>query len=320
LADAIWNSLIGHVGDVGGAIWSGLSQWIYSLLRGLLLGIWHATLLPIPHDVTDQFGPVLAMMPAPGAIAAAGVTLALALMGLRTVLRAVPFGHHAAADFLLGRLIAWGALLALLPWVIGTAIDIEQQLAGAVGVGALRGIDELLPAVAAPNPIALVLMLVLGLRLMVKLASNVVHVAIAIVWSPVAAFLGLIPETSHIGSMWLHEFFGRLAGAVLASIAVFLGLSIALLNGGDFAIFGATGAFVAAYDLVDWLAKTPGSSPAGVVGGMARTAALASGALSGWGSAAALPASQSQSAAVAASGGSPALPAARGLAPYYSFD
>src|SRR6185437_2605410 len=116
------------------------------------------------------------------------------------------FDHQPAADFLLGRLIAWGALIAALPWVISQAIDLEQALAKAVVSAGF-----------------------LGLRLMIKLASNVVHVAIAIVWSPVALFFGLIPETSHIGRMWLHEFFGRLAGAVLAAIAVTLGLAIAVL-------------------------------------------------------------------------------------------
>ena len=321
LGNLIWQSFIDHVGDVGGAIWSGLSQWLYGVLRGLLIGVWHATLLPIPHDVTDQFGPVLAMMPAPGAIAAAGITLSMALVGLRVVLRAVPFDHQPAADFLLGRLVAWGALISLLPWLIEHSIDLEHALAAAAVNAGFVGIDELLPEVATPNPIGLLLLIVLGLRLMVKLASNVVHVAIAIVWSPVAAFFGLIPETSHIGSLWLHEFFGRLGGAVLAAIAATIGLSLALLNRGDFAIFGAAGAMVAAYDLVDWLAKTPGSISAGVAGGMVRTAAAASGMFSGW-SAIGL-----GSASLAASGGegsaslgATALPSGRALAPNFSYD
>jgi hypothetical protein len=320
LADLIWKSLTDHLADVGSAIWTDFSQWLYGVLRGLLISLWHATLLPIPHEVTDQFGPVMAMMPSPGAIAAAGITLSMALMGLRVVLRAVPFDHQPAADFLLGRLVAWGALISLLPWLIGQAIDLEQALAASVVRAGFVGIDELLPEVATPNPIGLLLLIVLGLRLMVKLASNVVHVAIAVVWSPVAVFLGLIPETSHIGSLWLHEFFGRLGGAVLAAIAATIGLSLALLNRGDFAIFGAAGAMVAAYDLVDWLAKTPGSSPAGVVGGMVRTAALASGALTGWGvgmGSAALTSSGGQD---AASLGVAALPPGRALAPQFSYD
>lgn len=320
-ADAIWASLLMHLGDVGNALWADLSQWLYGLLRGLLVGLWHATLLPIPHDVTDQFGPVLAMMPAPGAIAAAGIGLSVALMGLRVILRAVPFDHQPAADFLLGRLVAWGALISLLPWLIGQSIDLEQSLATAAVTAGFVGIDELLPEVATPNPIGLLLMIVLGLRLMVKLASNVVHVAVAVVWSPVGVFFGLIPETSYIGTLWLHEFFGRLGGTVLAAIAATLGVALALLNRGDFAIFGAAGAMVAAYDLVDWLARTPGSSPAGVVGGMARTAAAASGLLGGFslfglGSG---PASGGGSAA-SLGAGAPALPPGRAIAPNFSYD
>jgi hypothetical protein len=323
IGDAIWASFLAHMNDVGTAIWADLSQWLYGLLRGLLVGLWHATLLPIPHDVTDQFGPVQAMMPSPGAIAAAGITLSLSLLGVRVILRAVPFDHQPAADFLLGRLVAWGALLALLPWMIEHSIDVQQELAAAVVNAGFVGIDELLPAAATPNPFALVILLVLGLRLMVKLASNVVHIAISIVWSPVALVLGLIPATSYIGSMWLHEFFGRLAGGVLATIAATLGLSLALINGGsDFAIFGAAGAMVAAYDLVDWLARTPGSSPAGVVGGMVRTAAAATmglgagAALIGGGAAAAT--GGGQGAASLGAGG--ALPAGRSLAPQFSYD
>jgi hypothetical protein len=314
LGTAVWKGLQAHMGEIGTAIWNDLSQWMYSLLRGLMLNLWHASLLPIPHNATDEFGPVQAMMPGSGAVAAAGITLALALVGLRTILDAV-WGRHSLADYLLGRFGVWVSVLSMLPWLIGWAIDQEQALARSVLVGDMAGI---LHEVATPNPIAMFLMIVFGLRLWLKLASNVVHVAVAVAWSPVAAVCGLIPATSHIASLWAHEFFGRLAGAVLATVATGLGLAIALTNGGDFAIFGVAGAFIAAHDLVDWLAKTPGSSVGGVVGGMVRTGAAVSSLLpmGGGGAAGALTA--------AASGGQaamsfPALPAASSMS-VYSFD
>jgi len=154
---------------------------------------------------------------------------------------------------------------------------------------------------------------------MVKLSSNVVHIAVAIVWSPVAAAFGLIPETSHIGRLWLHEFFGRLAGAVLAVIAATFGVALVLINGSAFTVFGAAGAMVAAYDLVDWLAKTPGTSPAGVVGGMVRTAAAA-GALAGAWPVAVAGAAAASSASDAGAAPGTALPSSRALAPNFSYD
>jgi hypothetical protein len=333
MADAIWRSLLDHLGElgnaiwagvlpqlptIGGAIWTDLGQWMYSLMRGLLLTVWNATLLPIPHDTTDEFGPVQAMLPGTGALAAAGITLALAVLGLRTILRGT-VGNSLLADWLLGRFIVWVAVLSMLPWIIGHAIDVEQQLARSVTIADINGI---MPEEVAPNPLAMFLMIILGLRLWLKLASNVVHVAVAIVWSPVAAVCGLIPETSHIASLWMHEFFGRLAGAVLASIATAVGLALALTNAGghngDFAIFGVAGAFIAAYDLVDWLARTPGSSVGGVLGGMARTGAALAALAPAFGTSTAL--SAGGATAVAPTSSAPPLPAANSLATYYSFD
>jgi hypothetical protein len=114
--------------------------------------------------------------------------------------------------------------------------------------------------------IAMAIMLVLGIRLWFKLASNLVHVMVAIVWSPVAMFCGLIPEASWVSSLWIREFSGRLAGAVLATIASALGFAMALSNPGVLAFVGVGAAFLAAHDLVDWLARTPGTSMGGVVG------------------------------------------------------
>jgi hypothetical protein len=315
IGSAVWAGIQDHLGEIGSAIWKDLAQWIYASLRALLLTLWNATLLPIPHSATDEFGPVQAMMPATANIAAAGIALAMALLGLRVVLRGT-IGHSGAVDFLFGRFMVWACVLSMLPWILAHAIDTEQALARSVAGADLVGI---LPEQAVPNPLALLLMLVLGLRLWLKLASNVVHVAVAIVWSPVAAVCGLIPETQHIAGLWTHEFFGRLAGAVLATIASGVGLAYALTNTGDFAIFGVAGAFVAAHDLVDWLAKTPGSSVGGVVGGMIRTGAalnsLIGPAVMG---SAGMPGIMGSGAAAGTSAA--ALPASRAMSTYYSFD
>jgi hypothetical protein len=143
LANAIWTSLLDHLGElgttiwtnlapqlltIGNAIWTDLGQWMYGLMRGLLLTLWNATPLPIPHSTTDEFGPVQAMIPSTGAIAAAGITLALALLGVRTILRGSA-GYNLFADYLLGRFVVYVAMLSMLPWIISHAIDAEQALA-----------------------------------------------------------------------------------------------------------------------------------------------------------------------------------------------
>jgi hypothetical protein len=296
LSNGIWSALTSHMNEIGTAMWTGLSHWIYSLLRGMFLGVWNATLLPIPHNVTDQFGPVQAIFAAAGPIAAGGLVLAVVLLGVRTLVRGIT-GHGGVLDELLGRLLVYASVLSMLPWIISHAIDLEQSIARSVAVADMAG---LLPEASGANPIALLLMLALGLRLWLKLASNVVHVAVAVAWSPVALMCGLIPEAGWVCSLWTREFVGRLAGAVLATVASGIGLALALGNSGggsgDFVIFGTAGAFLAAADLVDWLARTPGTSMGGAMGGIVR---MGVGLMGGGGGAAvaAIPANQLTTAA-----------------------
>lgn len=288
LADGMWNALTSHMNGIATAAWTSFSQWLYSLLRGMFLGIWNATLLPIPHSVTDQFSPVQTIFAASTTIAAAGVVLAVVLLGLRTIVRGIT-GRGGILDEIMGRLLVYASVLSMLPWIISHAIDIEQKLAMSIAIGSLATI---LPAVTpAANPLSLVLMLLCGLRLWLKLASNVVHVAVAVAWAPVAMFCGLMPETAWVASLWTREFVGRLAGAVLATLASAIGLGLVLTGSGDFAVFGVAGAFNAAADLVDWLARTPGSGMGGMLGMGMR---LGMGMMGGGGAAAlpAIPANQ----------------------------
>jgi hypothetical protein len=323
LGTAIWQALLDHLGEIGTASWNAFSQWLYSTLRALFLAIWNATLLPIPHDVTDQFTPVLAMMPATGAIAAAGLVLAMTLLGLRTFVHTLS-GRSALVDELFGRVMVWTCVLSLLPWLIEHAIDLEQALARSVAIADLA---ETLPEISGPFPsvvIALLLMIVLGIRLWLKLASNVVHVAVAIVWSPVAAVCGLYPETAWVTNLWVREFAGRLAGAVLATIASGVGLALALThaNGGSgfFVIFGVCGAFIAAHDLVDWMASTPGTTLGGVVGPLLRTGASLAGLGLAVGAGSAAAGALSGGTMQAAPSTAPQLGPATALSTYYSFD
>jgi hypothetical protein len=121
----------------------------------------------------------------------------------------------------------------------------------------------------------------------------VVHVAVAVAWSPIALAAGLVPEGAWVASLWTREFVGRLAGAVLAALAVGFGVALALTGSGDFVIFGVAGAFIAAGDLVTWLARTPGSGMGGLLGlGMRAGMGLVGGGGGGAAAAAAIPANQ----------------------------
>src|SRR6266853_876586 len=286
LGNAIWQALLDHLGEIGTASWNAFSQWLYSMMRALFLAIWNATLLPIPRDVTDQFTPVLAMMPATGAVAAAGLVLAMTLLGLRTFVHTLT-GRSALVDEFFGRVVVWTCVLSLLPWLIEHAIDLEQSLARAVAIADLA---ETLPETSGPVP----------------------------------AVCGLYPETAWVTNLWVREFVGRLAGAVLATIASGVGLALALThaNGGSgfFVIFGVCGAFLAAHDLVDWMASTPGTTLGGVAGSLLRTGASLAGLGLAAGAGSAAAGALSEGPMQAAPSSAPQLGPATALSTYYSFD
>ncbi len=161
--------------------------------------------------------------------------------------------------------------------IIWRAIELEQSIARGVAVSAIDSIIPTAAPVDGMTIVTLMLMFVFGVRLWCKLASNVVHVCVAIIWSPVALVCGLIPESSWVAGVWVREFTGRLAGAVLATIATAVGLALALGHPGLLATAGGVAGFMAAHDLVDWLARTPGSHMGGILGMGLRLAAVGSG-------------------------------------------
>ena len=256
-----WPNLIP---DLLGLFVKAIAAMVYGTVHAIFAAVWSGLMFSVPHNLTDQLGIVRVLMPSPELIGAAAASLVLALFGLRIYLRGLT-GHGSFVDDLLGRTMVLFGVLGMLPWVIAHAIDLEQQLARSVAMAALA--DVLPEAVPAdPGTVAAVLViLVLGILLFVKLVSNVVHIAVAICWSPVAFAMGLIPEFAWVTSIWMREFFGRLAGAVLALIAVAVGLAIAFTQTDLLKLLGAAGALLAAKDLVDWLARTPGSGMGGMV-------------------------------------------------------
>jgi len=298
--NGFWQALIGQLDVIGAAIWTGVSQnlpmigatifgaltdALYTALLQMFLAILKVTLVDIPHALTDQFPPVAALFAAGTQIAAAGLVLSIVLLGLRTYYRGI-VGGGGILDEALGRIVKSIAILSLLPWGIGHAIDIEQAAVQSITATAFASITATIPTqVNQGNPLSfafsLLLMFVLGIRLCLKLLSNVVHVAVAIAWAPVAIIAGFIPEGAWVTSLWTREFVGRLMGVVLATAAVAIGWGIAVLTPGILAFLGAGAAFIAAADLVDWLARTPGASLGGVLGAGVRSGAVVFGGVGG---------------------------------------
>jgi hypothetical protein len=326
--NGIWQALIDHLGAIGTAIWAGISSnlpmigttiWnalanaLFGAIRTLLLAIWGAALFDIPHAMTDQFPPVAALLAAGPLIAGAGLVLALSLLAFRTWLRGLA-GHGGILDELLGRILVYLSMLSILPWVIARAIDLESafaKTAARVDLGALIP-GQVGPTDAISFTIAGLIMIVLGIRLWFKLASNIVHVAVAVAWSPLAMICGLMPETRWVTALWTREFVGRLAGAVLALVATIIGIGFAVLNAGVLQLVAVGAAFMAAHDLVDWLARTPGGGMGGVVGmGMRMGVGLMTG---GGGGAVSAGAQAAQMRSLAASD------RARAEQAFYSFD
>lgn len=268
IGGALVQAVIDHINELGTALWSGFSNWLYTGMRAMFITILQMTLLTIPHALTDQFAPVRAMMPNPLAIAGGAVALSMVLLGLKVVLQHVPM-QTAIVEGVLGRVILYIGALGALPWLVSHAIDAEQSAVRSVS---LAGIEAIVPRDGGlmdfTETIALLVMIVLAIRLWFKLASNVVHIAAALTWSPVAMLCGLFPQSGWVPSMWWREFLGRLAGAALATIAVGLGLALALGYPGLLSIAGGGGAFLAAADMVDWLARTPGQRGGGGVLGV----------------------------------------------------
>jgi hypothetical protein len=311
LGSAIWTGIADNLGLIGSTIWNALSVWIYTGIRNLFLGMWTATFLTIPHDVTDQFAPIAAMTPRPGMIAGAGLVLALALLGVRTYLRELT-GRGSVLDEIIGRIMVAVSILSMLPWIISHSIEIEQSMAKSIAIADMVSVLPNTGFFGLDTFIALVIAIILGIRLWLKLVSNLVHVGVAIVWSPVALVASFLPESANITATWMREFFGRLAGAVLATIAVALGMAYALNTAGTLEIAAVAGSFLAAHDLVDWLARTPGTGMGGIVGAGVR---LGAGLMGGGGHAAV-----SEAAKAAAMRSYDRMAASKAEQSFYSFD
>jgi hypothetical protein len=305
IAGVAWAQLQQHLGEVGQAIWTPLSGWLVEGLRAsaeaTFEGIFGAVpelLYRLPPSLTTDLPAYRAIATDPLPVALGGATLALVLLGLRTLFGAM-VGRDHLVTHITGRLIPAVFLALAYPVLIVRAIGLLNGAAGAVGHQALAGLLTFPhpPSLALVLPyMALwVLLIILAIRLLLRLASSLFRFLVALVFGPVAIVLWAIPQTEWVTALWLRELVGWGSSPLLVVVALALAVPLATGQAGFLAAaaFGIAG-LQAAHDLVGLLGA--GRSSGHLAGGQgaigyARLAARAGGGGAG-AAAAAIPANR----------------------------
>jgi hypothetical protein len=300
LAAALWQFLIDHVADVGNAIWTNLlprlpdiaGQVLAMLEDALRQGaqsIWDATwsssaniVTQVPPDLTYNASWYRAIATDPLPIAIGGATLAVVLLGLRTLLGSM-VGRDHVITHISGRLIPAVFLTLAYPVLLVRGVQLLNDAASALGRTAIGGgiADGLKTGLilSLPTPASVVLLppylllwllvIFYGVRLLVRLAYSLFRLLVALVFGPVAIILWAIPQTEWVTWFWLRELVGWATTPLLVTACLAMAIPLASLHQGVLAgaVFSLAG-LMAAYDLVGLLAMAQGgrhASPLGYV-------------------------------------------------------
>lgn len=321
LANAIWSSLISHITDVGDAtwswvsshlpevgqaIWTPLSEWFTGGIHASADAVWSSSfvaistmLVQMPPTLTYNMAAYRAIATDPIEVALGGGTLAVVLLGLRTMLGAFVGKDHVLTH-ISGRLLpATAGALAygfILTWVVDRINVIAQSIAAPVWGGLMS--FPLAPNLALVLPfLALWLILIwYGITLLIRVAYGLFRFLVAMVFGPVAIILWAIPQTEWVTSFWIREFVGWGTTPILVAVCLGLAIPLAIGQAGFLgAVLFAIAGFKAARDLVGLFAMSKGGGGGGGFGITPFAAArLAVGAASGGGAAvaASLPANR----------------------------
>jgi len=291
LAGLIWQAFVDHVGELGGAIWTSLLPNLPALagqvlalledaLRHAAQAIWDAAwsssaniVTQIPPDLTYNASWYRAVATSPLPVAVGGATLALVLLGLRTLLGSM-VGHDHVITHVSGRLIPAVFLTLAYPFVVVSGIDLLNAAASALGRTAIGGgiADGLrtglvlslpappLPALLIPYLLLWLLLIYFGVRLLVRLAYSLFRLLVALIFGPVALILWAIPQTEWVTWFWLRELVGWATTPLLVTACLAMAIPLASLHSGGFlagVVFSLAG-LMAAYDLVGLLGLAHG--------------------------------------------------------------
>jgi hypothetical protein len=289
LANLIWQSFIDHIGDVGNATWSGikanlpdigqsvwtpLSTWLESGVHASAEATWNAMfptistlMFQLPAALTTNLPAYRAVAMDPLPVAVGGATLALVMLGIRTLFGAM-IGHDHVVTHIAARIIPATAMAAGYLVLVGFALGLINTLGATVGPQAFAG---MLAFPSAPNPalilpyVGLWLFLIwYAVRLLVRLAYGLFRFLLALVFGPVALVLWAIPQTEWVTGFWLREFIGWGTSPLLVVVAVSLAIPLAAGQAGFLgAVLFGIGGLQAAHDVVGLLASGRGGGGGG---------------------------------------------------------
>jgi hypothetical protein len=285
LADAIWQALTGHLPTLGDLIWTGIRDHLPDIGGALLVAledalrqaaqsIWDAAwgssvniVTQLPADLTYDAPWYRAVAVDPVVLAVGGATLAIVLLGLRTIF-GTTVGRDSVITHISGRLIPAVFAALAYPVLIVRGVQLLNAAASALGSSAIGGgvVDGLkttlvLSFLAPPTPVLLLPYLVLwlvllyyGIRLVIRLAYSLYRFLVALVFGPLAIILWAIPQTEWITTLWLRELLGWGTAPLLVTGALAMAIPLAGGRSGFLAaaVFGIAG-LQAAYDLVGLL-------------------------------------------------------------------
>lgn len=269
LADAIWQSFLGRLQEIGTAIWTPLSDWIQSGIHASAEAVWQNSIVAIgtmlyqlPPTLTYNLQAYRAIATNPVPVAVGGVTLALVLLGLRTLFGAM-IGRDSVITHVTGRLIPASAACVSYVSLVVWSIDHLNVVAAAVGPAAWNGLMAFPappnPALIAPYVVLWLILIWYGVKLMVRLAYSLFRFLVALVFGPVALILWAIPQTEWVTTFWIREFVGWGTTPLLVAVALALAIPLASGQAGFLGavLFGIAG-LQAAHDLAGLFAASKG--------------------------------------------------------------
>lgn len=285
LAALIWQWLLEHISDVGNAIWANLLPSLPSVAGQVLVlindalhtaaaavwtGVWGSSaniVTQLPADLTYESPWYRAIATDPVPLAVGGATLALVLLGLRTIFGAL-VGRDHVITHVSGRLIPAVFLTLAYPVLIARGAQLINAAAthlGSADIGEALAFPAAnqQPALAMAYGLLWLLLIWFGVRLLIRLAYSVFRLLVALVFGPVALILWAIPQTEWITWFWLRELLAWSTTPLLVTACLSMAIPLASGRAGFLAAaaFGIAG-FQAAYDLVGLLgvASRGGSS------------------------------------------------------------
>jgi hypothetical protein len=216
----------------------------------------------------------------PVPVATGAVTLALVMLGLRTLFGSI-VGRDHVITHITGRLIPAVFLTLAYPVLVARGVQLLNAAAGAIGTRAAMSTLIEHPEVVAvgADPVMMALWVVLvwhGLRLLLRLTYSLVRFVVALVFGPLALIMWAIPQTEWVTGFWLRELIGWGTTPLLVAVCLSIAIPMATGRSGFLAAagFGLAG-FMAAYDLVGLLALSHGTARGPIPLGYLRIAATA---------------------------------------------